>query len=196
MARIMYLVPIPKAVVDLSFLVAEPVPAAALIVGGLLSIAVALYGHREDSHWDEVGTFFAFILGAAMIIMAIAVAVEKAVNWLTLVIIVLLALTLFLKPMREIPWAGVIGALVGGAAAVAASFVLPSKVFGLDEWIILVLIFLIVGTIVHTLFHFLEDVLTIARMVLDWKPTMIIVAIVSIAEGALLLMDRSILSFI
>jgi hypothetical protein len=183
-------------VVDLSFLAEEPLPAAALIVGGLLSIAVAIYGHRDDSSWDEVGTFFAFVLGAAMIIMAIVLAMEKAVNWLTLVIFVLLALTLFLKPMREIPWAGVLGALVGGAAAVASSFALPSKVFGIDEWIILVIIFLVVGTIVHTLFHFLEDVLTIARMVLDWKPTMVIVGIVSIAEGVLILMDRSILSFI
>lgn len=182
--------------VDLSFLAEDPLPAAALIVGGLLSIAVAAYGHRDDSHWDEVGTFFAFILGAAMIVMAVVVAMEKAVNWLTLVILILLALTLFLKPMREIPWAGVLGALIGAAAAIAASFVLPSTVFGLDEWIILVIIFLVVGAIVHGLFHFLEDVLTIATMVLDWKPTMVIVGLVSLAEGALLLMDRSILSFI
>ena len=182
--------------VDLSFLADDPVPAAALIVGGFLSMAVAVYGHRDDSYWDEVGTFFAFILGAAMIVMAIAVAMEETVNWLTLLIIVLLALTLFLKPMREIPWAGVLGALVGGAAAVAASFMLPSTVFGIDEWIILVAIFLIVGAIVHSLFHFLEDVLTIARMVLDWKPTMVIVGLVSVAEGALILLDRSILSFV
>lgn len=182
--------------VDVSFLAEDPLPAAALIVGGLLSIAVAAYGHRDDSHWDEVGTFFAFILGAAMIVMAVVVAMEKAVNWLTLVILILLALTLFLKPMREIPWAGVLGALIGAAAAIAASFVLPSTVFGIDEWIILVIIFLVVGAIVHGLFHFLEDVLTIATMVLDWKPTMVIVGLVSLAEGALLLMDRSILSFI
>ena len=58
--------------VDLSFLAEEPLPAAALIIGGLLSIAIALYGHRDDSHWDEVGTFFGFILGAVMFVMVIA----------------------------------------------------------------------------------------------------------------------------
>lgn len=180
--------------VDLAFLAEDPVPELALVVGGLLSISIALYGHREDSYWDEVGTFFAFILGGAMFLMTYVLAAEAAVGWFTLVVIVILALTLFLKPLRGIPWAGVIGALVGGAVAAAASFVVPSEVFGVDEWIVLIVIFLIVGTIVHTIFHFLEDVLTIARMVLDWKPTMVIVGLVSIAEGVLLYLDSSIIS--
>jgi hypothetical protein len=182
--------------VDLSFLAKEPLPAAALIIGGLLSIAVALYGHRDDSHWDEVGTFFGFILGAAMFVMAFVAGTEGAVNWLTLAVMVVLAFTLFLKPMREIPWAGVLGAILGAAAALAASFFLPSTVFGIDEWIVLLVIFFIVGAIVRGLLHFLEDVLTIATMVLDWKPTMVVVGIVALAEGALVLMDRSILSFL
>jgi hypothetical protein len=182
--------------VDLSFLAKEPVPAAALIIGGLLSIAVAMYGHRDDSHWDEVGTFFGFILGAFMFVMAFVVGTEGSVNWFTLALMVVLALTLFLKPMREIPWAGVLGAVVGATAALAASLFLPSTVFGIDEWIILLVIFFVVGVIVHGLLHFLEDVLTIATMVLDWKPTMVIVGIVAMAEGALVLMDKSIISFL
>jgi hypothetical protein len=182
--------------VDLSFLAKEPLPEAALVIGGLLSIAVALYGHRDDSHWDEVGTFFGFILGAAMFVMAFVAGTEGAVNWLTLAVMVVLAFTLFLKPMREIPWAGVLGAILGAAAALAASFFLPSTVFGIDEWIVLLVIFFIVGAIVRGLLHFLEDVLTIATMVLDWKPTMVVVGIVALAEGALVLMDRSILSFL
>ena len=173
----------------------EPVPAIALVVGGLLSIAVAFYGHREDSHWDEVGTFSGFIIGTAMFVIAFFAGTENTVDWFTLVLIVLLATTLFLKPMREIPWAGVLGVVVGAAAAAVASFLLPSTVFGVDEWIILVVIFFIVGAIVHALLHFLEDVLTIATMVLDWKPTMIIIGLVAVAEGALLSMDRSIISF-
>lgn len=181
--------------VDLAFLADDPVPSLALIVGGLLSIAIAIYGHREDSYWDEVGTIFAFLLGSVMFVIAFVAWSEDAVNWLTLLITVILALTLFLKPMREIPWAAVMGALVGGAVAGVSSFVLPSEVFGIEEWIILVVIFLIVGSITHVFFHFIEDLLAIARMVLDWKPTMIIVGLVSIAEGILILMDQSILSY-
>jgi len=179
-------------VVDLSILTGEPIPAIALVVGGILSIAISLYGNREDSHWDEVGTFFAFILGIAMLVMAYALWSEGAVSNFTLGIVIVLALTLFLKPMREIPWAGVVGAVIGGIAAFAASMFLPSKVFGIDEWIILVVIFLVVGAIVHTLFHFLEDVLAIASMVLEWKPVMILIGLVSLVEGVFLLAGSSI----
>lgn len=180
--------------VSLSFLADEPVPALALVIGGLLSIAIALYGHRDDSHWDEVGTFFAFALGIGMLVMAYVVGTEHAVNWLTLMIIIVLALTLFLKPLREIPWAAVLGVIAGAVATYAASLFLPDMVFGVDQWIVLVAVFLIVGAIVHGIFHFLEDALTVASMVLDWKPLMIVIGIVSLAEGILLLMDRSLLS--
>lgn len=183
------------SVVSLSFLAEEPIPALALLVGGLLSIAIALYGHRDDSYWDEVGTIFAFVLGIGILVMAFVVGTEHVVNWLTLVIIVVLAVTLFLKPLREIPWAAVIGMIVGAFAAYLASQFLPATVFGIDQWIVLVVIFLIVGAIVHGIFHFLEDVLTIAGKVLDWKPVMVLIGLVSIAEGILLLLDRSILSF-
>jgi len=181
-------------VVDLSFLTTEPVPAIALMAGGILSIAVAVYGHRDDSHWDEVGTFFAFILGVAMLVMAFALWSEGAVGGFTLGVIIVLALTLFLKPLRQIPWGGVIGAVVGGVAALFASFILPSEVFGVAEWIILIIIFLVVGAIVHTIFHFLEDVLAIASMVLEWKPVMIIIGLVSLIEGILLFAGTSIAS--
>jgi hypothetical protein len=180
-------------VVDLSFLADDPIPSAALVVGGFLSMAIAVYGHRDDSYWDEVGTFFAFLLGGTMFVIAFVAGTENAVNWLTLLITVTLALTLFLKPMREIPWASVLGAVVGGAVAGLSSFVLPSEIFGIDEWMILLAIFLLVGAITHFFFHFIEDLLAVARMVLDWKPTMIIVGLVSVAEGVLILTGRSIL---
>jgi uncharacterized membrane protein YhaH (DUF805 family) len=183
-------------VVDLSILSEEPIPGLVLVIGGVLSVAIAVYGQREDSHWDEIGTFFAFILGIAMFVIAYALWSEEAVSNYTLGVVIVLALTLFLKPMKEIPWSGVIGAVVGGVAAFAASIFLPSDVFGVDEWIILVVIFLVVGAIVHQLFHFLEDVLAIASMVLQWKPVMIAIGIVSTVEGALLLAGSSIFSFL
>ncbi len=180
--------------VDLSVLASEPYPSAALIVGGLLAIFVAAYGRRDDSHIDELGTFFAFILGAGMLAMAAIVAIEESMGWFSLLVIVVLAVTLFLKPMKEIPWAGVVGMIAGAVAVFFANSFLSETVFGVDKWIVLVVIFLIVGAIVHMLFHFIEDALTIARMVLSWGPVMILVGLVAIAEGVLVLMDRSIIT--
>jgi hypothetical protein len=167
-----------------------------LIVGGLLAIFVAAYGRRDDSHIDELGTFFAFILGAGMLAMAAIVAMEGSLGWFSLLVIILLAVTLFLKPMKEIPWAGIVGMIAGAVAVFFADSFLSETVFGVDKWIVLVVIFIVVGAIVHMLFHFIEDVLTIARMVLDWGPVMILVGLVAIAEGVLILMDRSIITLL
>lgn len=183
-------------VVDLTVLGSEPYPAIALVVGGLLSIFVAAYGRRDDSHIDELGTLLAFILGAVMMAMAVIVAMEESLGWFSLVVIIVLAVTLFLKPMKEIPWAGLVGMVAGGIAVFFANSFLSDPVFGIDKWIILVAIFLIVGAIVHMLFHFIEDALTIARMVLSWAPIMVVVGLLAIAEGVLILMDRSIISFL
>jgi hypothetical protein len=178
--------------VDLAFLADEPVPAAALVVGGLLSLFIAIYGRRDDSYLDEVGTFLAFLLGGAMLVMAYAVWAEDALGWFSLVLIIVLALTLFLKPLKEIPWSALLGVIAGGLAAFGASLLLPSEVLGVQEWIVLLIIFIVVGAIVHGIFHFLEDVLTIATLVVGWTPTMVLVGLVAVAEGVLLLMDRSI----
>jgi hypothetical protein len=184
-------------VVDLSAIAADPYPAVALVIGGLLSLFIAVYGKRDDSHLDELGTFFAFVLGIVMGTMAFFIAMEESVeDWFTLAVVIVLAVTLFLRPMKELPWAGLAGLIAGIVAVYFASMFLPDKVFGVEEWIILLVIFFIVGAIVHVLFHFMEDVLTIARMVLDWGPVMVIVGIIAIVEGAmLLLLDRSLLSF-
>jgi len=183
-------------VVDLTVLANEPYPALALIIGGLLSIFVAVYGRRDDSYLDELGTFFAFALGIAMGVMAYFIATEETADWFTLAIIIVLAVTLFLKPMKQLPWAGVAGLAAGAIAVYFANVYLPSTVLGVEKWIVLVVIFFIVGAIVHVLFHFLEDVLTIARMVLDWKPVMVVVGLVAIAEGVMLYLDSSLASFL
>ncbi len=180
---------------DLSFLAEDPVPAVVLTVGGILSVFIAAYGRREDTHLDEMATYLGFILGAFIGAVAIAVAMEGTVNWFTLTIISILALTLFLRPMKDIPWSGIVGLIAGAAAAYAASLYLPDEVFGVDRWIVLVVIFLVVGGVAYLLFHFLEAVLDIAKAVLNWAPVMIAVGLVAAAEGVLLLLDRSVLSF-
>jgi len=180
-----------RRVVDLSILADDPIPEIVLIVGGLLSVFVALYGKRDDSHLDELGTLFAFILGIVMAVMAVIIAIEETVGWFSLVVIIVLALTLFLKPMKELPWAGLFGLIAGSVAVYAAYVFLPELVFGVERWIILVVIFFIVGTIVYAMFRFVQDVLTITSMVLNWKPVMMIVGVIAIVEGVLLLLNSS-----
>ena len=173
--------------VDLSALADDPFPAIALVVGGILAAFVAVYGKQDDSYLDEIATYVGFVLGVVMIIMAVFVAIEETISWVALAIMLLLAVTLFLKPLKDIPWAGIAGIIAGAAAAFGASVLLPaSLVTGENRWIVLGVIFLVVGFIVHLLFHFIEDILKIARMVLAWRPVTLVVGVVALIQGVLL----------
>jgi len=184
-------------VADISFLVAEPYPALSLVVGGLLALFLAVYGRRDDSYIDEIGTALAFLLGAFMLVMAVAVMLEGGLGWLSLVILLLLAACLFLKPFKTIPWSGVFGIAAGAAAAYFASTVIHGELFGLEEWKVLVLVFFAVGAVVHLLTHFIGDVLALSTMVLSWKASIVIVGLVAIVEGTVLLLEgESMLSFL
>ncbi len=181
---------------DLSVLAEDPFPAIALVGGGLLSCFIAFYGKRDDSHLDELATYAGFIIGVVMAVMAVFVAIRETVGWFSLVMLILLAVTLFLKPMKEIPWAGIAGLIAGSFAAYGASIILPaSLVTGENRWIALAVVFFVVGLIVHLFFHFVEDLLKITRMILDWRPIMVIVGIVALIEGVLLFSGSSLASF-
>lgn len=180
--------------VDFAILASEPYPAIALVVGGILSAFVAFYGKRDDSHLDELGTYFGFILGAVIGAMAVIVAIEETVNWFTLAMMILLAVTLFTKPIKDIPWAAVVGLIAGSAATYAVWAFLPSLVSGENGWMILAAVFLIVAVIVHAIFHFMEDVLKLTGMILNWRPVMVVVGLVATVEGVLLFFDSSLFS--
>jgi len=176
-------------VVDLSFLAADSYPELSLVIGGVLAVFVAIYGRRDDSYIDEVGTFFAFILGIFLVVMAIVVLMEEALGWFSVVVMLLLAACLFLKPLKQVPWAGVFGIVAGAVAAYLASTVIQGELFGVEEWKVLVAVFFVVGAVVHLMTHFIEDVLTISTMVLSWKLSMVTVGALAIVEGILLFVE-------
>lgn len=175
--------------VDLSFLAADSYPELSLVIGGVLAVFVAIYGRRDDSYIDEVGTFFAFILGIFLVVMAIVVLMEEALGWFSVVVMLLLAACLFLKPLKQVPWAGVFGIVAGAVAAYLASTVIQGELFGVEEWKVLVAVFFVVGAVVHLMTHFIEDVLTISTMVLSWKLSMVTVGALAIVEGILLFVE-------
>jgi uncharacterized protein YacL len=180
--------------VDLSVLADDPYPAIALVMGGLLSLFVAVYGKHDDSHLDELATYVGFILGAVMIVMAIIVAIEETVNWFTMVMMILLAMTLFLKPLKDFPLAAIVGVIAGAVVTYIISLFLSSPVLGVEEWKILAVIFFVVTFIVWLVFHFIEDLMKLTRMILDWRPVMVIVGLVAMIEGVLLFLDSSLVS--
>ncbi len=183
--------------VDISIIGGEPYPAVALIVGGAMAIFVAVYGRREDSFIDEIGTGLAFIIGIGVAIVCIAAFLEDSSEQFSLAVMGLLALCLFLRPFKGVPWSGVFGLVAGVAAAYGASVLLPSVVLGVEEWKVLLVIFFVVGAIVHFLTRFLEDLMAISSTVANWSVSMVIIGLVAVAEGVVILLeDATLLSFL
>jgi uncharacterized membrane protein len=59
-------------------------------------------------------------------------------------------------------WGPVLGVVIGLLIAVAASWPLPGRMFGVDEWIVLVILFLVTWVVVLALFQRWKDILSIA----------------------------------
>lgn len=172
--------------VDISPLATDPYPGLSLIVGGAIAIIVAAYGRRDDSYLDEVGTIVAFVLGIAIAVVCIAVVMEDALERFSIAVLALLALCLFLKPLKGVPWSGIFGLVAGAASAFAASMFLPSEIFGIEEWKLLLAMFIIVGGIVWLLTRFIQGVLAISSTVVSWKVSIVVIGVVAVVEGVAL----------
>lgn len=165
----------------------DPLPGLVLACGGLLSILIALYGVREDSYLDEVGTVFAFLLGGFALFVASAAWSEEALASSSLLILVVLGVMLFFKPLRGFRWAAVLSFLIAAAVAILLAFVLPSEIFGIPEWWIEVAVFFLVFGLLYAIFFVLETAVSILTLVLDWRPVIVLVGLVALAEGILVL---------
>jgi len=175
----------------------QSVAVTSLIVGGVLSILLAIYGRRDDSHLDELGTFFAFVIGIGMLAIAVTAISQETLGWPSVVLMVLLASGLFLKPLKGIPLAAIAGVVCASAAAVAGWLFLPDTVLGYEKWVLVVMIFFVVGAFVHITLYFAASALLIPAKVISWKPVMIVLALLSIVEGAaIILLDNSLFSFL
>ena len=177
--------------VDISSLAAEPYPGTSLVVGGVIAILVAALGRREDSLMDEAGTVVAFVLGIVIAVVCAAVVIEGSLGRFSVAVLALLAMCLFMKPLRGIPWSVIFGLAAGTAAGYVASVLLQSEVMGVEEWKIVLLVFFIVGGVVWLMTRIIEGLLSISSTVVSWRPSVIVIGIIAVAEGAALLIEGS-----
>lgn len=183
--------------VDISFLAETPYPEGSLVIGGLIALALAIYGKRDDSVLDEIGTFVAFALGVGMLVICAAVVVEDAFEMFSVSVMLLLAICLFMRPLRGISWSSLLGLIVASAVTYAASLLLPSDIFGVEEWKVLVAIFLIVGTTIYLATRFFEVLVKLSTAVLSWRASISLIGALALAEGLCLVIEgESLISLI
>ena len=143
----------------------------------------------ESVSWlVKVVSLFGFFVGILLLVTAAAVWSAEAWDSGTRYLLIVTGLALFLKPLKDIPWAALIGLVVGGLCAGSVYFFypLPETVNGISSTWIYLAIFFIPALLVYILLKFVEDVLRLIGMILASKPVSIILGLTCITQGILL----------
>jgi hypothetical protein len=179
-----------------------------LILGGV--IATSWFIEKIVKPVPVVGTpasiltkiisFFGFFAGILLIITGATAWQTSApqVDTYTQYLLIIAGLVLILRPIKDFPWAALLGLLAGGlcAGAVYFFFPLPETVVGIASIWVYVIIFLIPAVIVYMVFKFIEDVLKLIGTLLASKPVTLIIGCVCIAQGVLLLLDKNLFTIL
>lgn len=176
-----------------------------LIVGGVVAISwfieklvrpVPVVG-KPASILIKIVSFFGFFVGMLLIVTAgVTWSTQAQVDPYTLYLLIIAGLALFLRPIKDIPWAALLGLIIGGLAVgiVYFFFPLPETIFGIASTWIYLAIFLIPAVIIYMVFKFIEDLLKLIGMILGSKPVTFILGLVCIAQGVLLLLNMDLFS--
>jgi hypothetical protein len=169
-----------------------------LIFGGVVAISwflekllrpVPVVG-KPASTLTKIASFFGFFVGILLIVTAgVAWSAPSQVDTYTKYLLIIAGLALFLRPIKDIPWAALLGLIVGGLSVGIAYFFfnLPETIIGISSTWVYLAIFLIPAVLVYMVFKFIEDLLKLIGMILGSKPVTFIVGLVCIAQGVLLL---------
>lgn len=178
-----------------------------LILGGFVAISwfieklvrpVPVVG-KPASILTKIVSFFGFFVGILLIVTAgVAWSTQAQVDNYTIYLLIIAGLALFLRPIREIPWAALLALIVGGLAVAILYFFfpLPETVVGIASTWIYLAIFFIPAVLVYVVFKFIEDLLKLIGMILGSKPVTFIVGLICIAQGVLLLLNMNLFAIL
>ncbi len=163
-----------------------------LVLGGVFACAPLF--KRVSKGLERVMVALGLLIGIAIFIVAIDAALN--LNYLgsnllpasnaflyaqyTLIVMAVLGLLLFSRPLRNVRWASLIAL---GAAILAAAGV--HSFLSVSSNVVLGVVFLVVLLIVYTLLRFVEDILEFIGSVLAFPPVAIVIGLVSIYFGIL-----------
>jgi hypothetical protein len=179
-----------------------------LIVGGVIAMSwfiekivkpVPVVG-TPASILTKIVSFFGLFAGIVLIITGATAWQTQApqIDNYTIALLIIAGLALILKPIKDFPWAALLGLIAGGLCAGAVYFFvpLPETVFGIASIWVYVIIFLIPAVIVYMVFKFIEDVLKLIGTILASKPVTFIIGCICIAQGVLMLLDMNLFAIL
>jgi len=176
-----------------------------LIFGGLLTVSWLLekldgspMGEKAVGKGTRTFSYLGFFVGILLITTAAVAWSTQKLDVGTRYLLIITGLSLFLKPIKDVPWAALIGLVAGCACAGYAILVLPvpGTVFGISSKWIYLLAFLVPALLAYLLFKFVEDLLRLIGAILTFKPVTIVLGLVCIVQGILMLLDNSLFTIL
>ncbi len=125
--------------------------------------------------------------------MAVAWSIEAPlVDGGTRYLLIVTGIALFLKTMKDFPWAALLSLVVGGfcAGSVYLFYPLPETVYGVSSTFVFPLIFLTLALFVYLLFKFIENVVRLAATILASRPVSLALGFMCITQGVLMLFEK------
>ena len=168
------------------------ITAASWLIGTILKAAPVVGGSGEA--FVKILSAFGFFVGILMIVTAVGILLGQAWDSGTIYLLIVTGLALVLKPLKDIPWAALMGTLIGALCAglVALFYPLPETVLGISATWVYLAIFLVPALLAYLLFKFIEDLVKLVGLILSSKPVVTILGVICILQGVLLLLNMSV----
>jgi len=146
----------------------------------------------------RVLSIFGFFVGILMLATAAGVWYAQAWDSGTRYLLIVTSLSLILKPLKDVPWAALVGLVVGGlcVSLVYIFYPLPNTVLGVSSNWVYLAIFLVSALLSYLFFKFLEDLLKVLAFILASRPVKIILGILCLLQGTLLLLNTSLFTIL
>ena len=160
-----------------------------LIVGGICSLSWLFT--RISRSLGALVSFIGFFIGIVALATAALSFLKSASDIVTLVLLLAVGLSLFLKPLKNVRWAAVI-ALASGVIALYYANVY----FGQLGTAVMLVIFIVVALPVYLMFKFAEDVLHTVGSLLSFPAVAVTIGLLCLAQGTLLILGGDLLQFV
>ncbi|MFP4170232.1 MAG: hypothetical protein ACLFUV_04320 [Methanomassiliicoccales archaeon] len=176
---------------EISELIAPPVPEIALISGGLLAVIIGVIGESHRTYADEVAVFIAFFVGLFMLALGVLTYLYGDRQMSTVLVLGVLGFALFSRGFRKVKWAVIVSLLVAGGVGYGLHLAVEAlSITFLSTEIILVVAF-VVFIILFLILKAIEGTLRLAGAAVSFRPILFLGGLVAIAEGVLLYLDTS-----
>lgn len=173
-------------------LIVGGITAASWLIGVLSKPAPVVGG--SVNAFVKIMSVLGFFIGILMIVTAVGVLLSPAWDSGTSYLLIVTGLALVLKPLRDIPWAALMGVVIGALCAgiVFILYPLPETVLGVSSTWVYLAIFLVPALLAYLLFKFVEDLVKLIGLILASRPIATILGITCIIQGVLLLLNMSV----